>query len=76
MGKIIEFEEPAIVIERKSDEFMTAAHTLGDYLNTLPLTNVQHNTLIKFISDQVGAAERSAYMQGLGLGVKIGKEFA
>lgn len=74
MGKVVDMPAGEIIIERTSEEFLSTARELGDYLNSLPLSNLEHNTLIKLITAQICAAERSAYAQGVGLGVAIGKD--
>lgn len=67
-------EDEIVICERTSPEFLQAAYALGDYLKALPLSSVQHNTLIEHIKGQIEAAEREAFKTGVDLGIKIAKE--
>ena len=67
------FQKDTVEIDRHTPMFLEAANNLGDYLKTLPLSNVQHNKLTDLLVAQVNAAEHGAYLQGVSLGVAIEK---
>ena len=77
MGKIIDFktiakEEATITVsDRSNPNFLDAAYALGEYLLTLPLSNDQHNELVKLISEQISEAEIGSWNLGLGLGLHL-----
>ena len=66
-------QEAMIHISRDSDEFKAAAQVLGDFMNSLNLPADKHNRLVELIVAQVGAAEESAFKQGVGLGLEYGR---
>lgn len=66
-------QEAMIHISRDSEEFKAAAQVLGDFMNSLNLPADKHNRLVELIVAQVGAAEESAFKQGVGLGLEYGR---
>jgi len=64
-------EDTATSIDRSTPEFMEAALAVSDYLNDLPLSNVQHNKLIELMCNQVDATEKGAFLQAFDLGIKV-----
>ena len=74
MAKIIEFPkaEPVITIER-SEKFINAAYAAAEFIEALPLSAEQYDTLLELISNQIIAAERGAFAQGLHMGLDISK---
>ena len=55
----------------RSSEFFEKAKTLSNFINELPLTTEQNDTLINLIIEQVLEAEKSGYEFGL----KIAREY-
>jgi hypothetical protein len=49
----------------RTDNFKNIARELSDYINTLPLTNNQHNILIELMIRQVIEAEKEYFDAGL-----------
>lgn len=80
MGPDITFVETAwgdsdaeIAIRRDSEEFLSAAHALSDFISALNLPADKNNQLVGLIIAQVGAAEENAFRQGLVLGRGYGR---
>ncbi|MDL2232249.1 hypothetical protein LJC63_01545 [Ruminococcaceae bacterium OttesenSCG-928-L11] len=59
---------------RRSAEFTAISHKVGGHLNALPLDSEQHNRLVALIAEQVIEAESTAFLQGVELGVRMGRE--
>ena len=68
------FSNLAIKINRRTPEFMKAAHAVGDYLKTLPLSNMQHNKLVELLGLQIDVAEQVGFGAGLKIGLAVGRE--
>jgi hypothetical protein len=49
------------------------AYEVSSHLNSLPLTNDQHNKLVELITKQVVEGEKTAFSQGISLGVRMVK---
>lgn len=54
----------AIEIPR-STEFMTIAHEVGDFIQSLSLDNKQHDELIRLIIKQINEAEKTSFREGI-----------
>lgn len=77
MGDIIKLftdrtNEAALEIQR-TNEFDAAAQKLSEVIRSLPLSDVDNDRLIISILEQIGAAERGAFLQAFGVGIKIGQ---
>ena len=59
----------AIQIDR-TEQMITAAHELSDYIAGLPLTVDQNNALVSMMIKQVQEAERGAFVQGFKWGME------
>lgn len=69
----VEDQDGVIQIQRDSEEFREAAKALGDFMNELKLPASLHNRLVDLTVAQVNAAERNAFMQGVGLGLEYAR---
>ena len=69
-------EDLAIKIDRQTPEFMKATHDVGDYLKTLPLSNIQHNNLVELLGVQIDVAEKGGFYSGFKIGLHVGKDAA
>jgi len=77
MGKIIDIDagrisEAAVEIQR-TEEFDTDAQELSEVIRSLPLSHGDNDRLIFSILQQIGSAERGAFLEGFALGIKISK---
>ena len=57
--------------DRSNPELLKATNELSAFLNTLPLTNTQHNKLAKLIIKQLLAAELGSWNLGLNFGLHL-----
>lgn len=76
MGKVIDYRKNAddkIEIPR-SDRFIEIANELSDFINALPLNQPDNDKLIQIIVEQIKEAERTAFLFGFDMGVKVTKD--
>lgn len=62
MGDVIQIE--------RTDEFVEIAKELSTLISSLPLNREQNDQLIDMIVKQVNSAEKAAFKQGFGLGLR------
>lgn len=63
--------ENAIELDRTND-FLSAAKLMGEFINTLDLPADQHNRLVELAVLQTLAAEQSGFYEGLKMGAEFG----
>ena len=68
MENNINFDSAAIEKER-TQEFYNSAKELSGFINALPLSKKENDTLIKLMIGQVELAEQGAFNQGFKMGV-------
>lgn len=66
-------EQDGFIEIERDESFLTAAQSLSDFMNSLPLSADQHNKLVELTIAQVIAAERCAFGQGLVIGREYGQ---
>lgn len=68
-------EEDVIIQIRRTEEFITTAQAVSDFLKDLPLTREQNDRLISLMVEHVRAAEQGGFRDGVRYGIVFGRHW-
>jgi len=77
MGKVIDFPLKDMVLVyikiKDTDDFLVFEKNLREFVKGLPISNDDHDKLIKLMLEQIKQTEKDSFLQGLEMGLEFAK---